>query len=91
MRPSLVSLACIALLASAADPALAGDSVAAQDNNAYKQQIVCKKLPPATGTRLGTRRVCQTQEQWDEARRAGQEFVDRKTIKHGFSRHDGGG
>jgi hypothetical protein len=29
---------------------------------------VCRKLPPPVGTRLGARRVCKTQAEWDQER-----------------------
>jgi hypothetical protein len=29
-------------------------------------QIICKTMAPPTGTRLGARRICQTQKQWDD-------------------------
>lgn len=29
-------------------------------------QIVCKRMAPETGTRIGARQVCKTNAQWDE-------------------------
>jgi hypothetical protein len=51
----------LAMSAAAAVPA---STSAAADPNAK----VCRKLPPPTGTRLGSRRVCKTQAEWDQER-----------------------
>ena len=40
-------------------------TVASNTSDAAQDQIVCKSMAPATGSRLGTRRICQTQRQWD--------------------------
>jgi len=44
------------------------DDVASQAPD-YKTAMVCKTMAPTTGTRLGARRVCQTQYAWDEERK----------------------
>lgn len=31
-------------------------------------KMVCRNLPPPTGSRLGTRRECRTQREWDDIR-----------------------
>jgi hypothetical protein len=31
-------------------------------------KMVCRALPPATGSRLGSRRECRTQREWDDIR-----------------------
>jgi hypothetical protein len=31
-------------------------------------KMVCRTLPPATGTRIGARRECRTQREWDDIR-----------------------
>lgn len=45
--------------------------IAATDPNA----IVCKRLAPETGTRLGSRTQCRTNAQWDEITRDAQQGV----------------
>jgi len=35
--------------------------------------IVCRAFDPPTGTRLGSRRVCQTQKQWDDQQQQAQD------------------
>jgi len=37
-------------------------------NQAELDKMVCRTMPPATGTRIGTRRECRTQREWDDIR-----------------------
>jgi hypothetical protein len=70
----LVSAAGLSVMASSAmaeDPAPAAASAAvapaaapAEDPN----KIVCHNMSAPTGTRLGVRRECKTQKEWDDAR-----------------------
>jgi hypothetical protein len=48
--------------APAAAPSAAPAAVADPD------KVVCRSMDAPTGTRLGTRRECKTQRQWDDAR-----------------------
>jgi hypothetical protein len=51
--------------APAAAPAAAAPAAApAEDPN----KVVCRSLEAPTGTRLGVRRECKTQKEWDDAR-----------------------
>jgi len=52
--------------AATAAPAAAPAPTAAPTEDADK--VVCRNMAPATGTRLGARRECKTQRQWDDAR-----------------------
>lgn len=52
----------------AAPAATDSKAVAATDPNA----IVCKRLAPETGTRLGSRTQCMTNAKWDEITRQSQ-------------------
>lgn len=64
MRRSLI-LTAAAAACLCIGPAMAGtDAPTAKPN---PNEIVCKSLPPPTGTRLGGRRVCMTRAQWDQA------------------------
>lgn len=57
--------------APAQQPAAMAAAPAADPN-----QIICKTMDPPTGTRLGPRRICQTQRQWDdEAQQARQQLM----------------
>jgi hypothetical protein len=42
-------------------PAPAGTSV---DQASDLDTVICKNLPPPTGTRLGARRICDTKRRW---------------------------
>lgn len=75
-----VALASTLLLSS---PALATDSSSPAAPNA--DEIVCKSLPPATGTRLGARRICKTQGEWDRERVQAQDTLSRTQIQRGVS------
>jgi hypothetical protein len=36
------------------------------------ERIVCREMPPTTGTRLGSRRICSPQRLWDDKMREDQ-------------------
>ena len=40
-------------------------------------KMVCKTMPPATGSRIGTRRECHTQGEWDQIARQDQSALSR--------------
>lgn len=48
-------------------------------------QIVCKTMAPSTGTRLGTRRICQTQKQWDAQMQQDQKALSQQQIQTGYN------
>ena len=50
-------------------------TVVSNTSDAAQDQIVCKSFAPATGSRLGTRRMCQTQRQWDAQEKDTQTLV----------------
>lgn len=45
--------------------------------SAYVDKVVCKKFPPPVGTRLGERKICKTQAEWDMIRQQEYEALDR--------------
>jgi hypothetical protein len=51
----------------AAAPAAAAAAPAAEPA-ADPNKLVCRNMEAATGTRLGARRECKTQKEWDDAR-----------------------
>jgi hypothetical protein len=59
-----------------ADPAQSADP--AQASNSDPNQIVCKSLPPPTGTRLGGGRECHTQRDWDNQMKEAQRVLQEK-------------
>lgn len=76
----LVSVSALTVLSAGAMASIAGSadstppttapqsSAAADDSN----KMVCRTLPPPTGTRLGNRHECHTQAEWDERMREDQ-------------------
>jgi hypothetical protein len=40
-------------------------------------QVICRKEPPPSGTRLGARRICATRAEWDELADSGKEETKR--------------
>jgi hypothetical protein len=50
--------------------------------------VVCKRVPSATGTRLGATRECRTQREWDERRASDREMTER--AQEGDSRGSAG-
>jgi hypothetical protein len=72
---ALAALMCASTVATADDPVVGAPSspaVAAQPVPGEKSPasgadaMVCRTLAPKTGTRLGARRVCLKQREWDE-------------------------
>lgn len=72
MRQTVVSIFGSLVILAGSVPALAAEDTAgvlAADKAATvndPNKIVCRQLEPATGTRIGTRRVCKTQREWDQ-------------------------
>ena len=66
-----LTVAASAAMADAA-PAATAPAPAAQpvpaSNPADLDKMVCRNMAPATGTRLGARRECRTQREWDDIR-----------------------
>lgn len=58
---------CGALLVLASPAPAAQTSVAEEEAGETNpvNEIVCRRVPPPTGTRIGPRRICKTQHQWD--------------------------
>ena len=65
----------IAAQASAQGQAPAAPQPAAKTS--YLDKVVCKKFPPPVGTRLGERKICKTQADWDMIRQQEYEALDR--------------
>jgi hypothetical protein len=54
-------------------------------------QVVCKKLAPPTGTRLGARRVCQTEREWRDLMQRSQDNITHSQQKGaGYGGRPGG-
>ena len=52
---------------AATDPAKAADL----------DKMVCRQMAPATGTRIGARRECRTQREWDDIRQQSQKETNK--------------
>ncbi len=69
---ALVSTVGLTVFASAAmadaAPAAPAPVAATPANQADLDKMVCRTMPPPTGSRLGTRRECRTQREWDDIR-----------------------
>jgi hypothetical protein len=53
------------------------DTASAGTNPSDPNEMICKSMAPATGTRLGTRRECQTRHEWDMQFQENQRELDR--------------
>ncbi len=53
-------------------PAAQGD---ASSDTSYLDKVVCKTLPPPTGTLLGARKICQTERQWRQLQNDSQKDI----------------
>lgn len=62
-----LSVCASAAMADAAAPAPVPATQPAA-NQAELDKMVCRTLAPATGTRIGARRECRTQREWDDIR-----------------------
>lgn len=60
-----------------ADAAPAQNLAAAEATDGKKAKLICVR-EEVTGTRLGGRRVCKTQAQWDDDRHAVRDVLDRQ-------------
>lgn len=70
IKISTVSLGLAAGLAAlSAAPASAQQTTASNDQTNDPNPvstIVCRRYPPPTGSRIGPRRICKTQHEWDQ-------------------------
>jgi hypothetical protein len=102
MRSTLLAVSLAGLLGSTlvalADPPTPAptDQPAAatqtSDSDNDPNAIVCKSMAPATGSRLGGRRVCQTRKEWDDFQKQNQQTTrDFQGIGMSQSATPGGG
>ena len=77
----MVSVAGMAFAGSAAmaDAAPPPPAPAASDaaKTADLDKMVCRTMAPATGTRIGARRECRTQREWDDIRQQSQKETNK--------------
>jgi hypothetical protein len=46
---------------------------------------VCVKFPPPTGTRLGERKICKTQAQWDQEQFENKQAIQKIQVNRGLN------
>ena len=73
MTNRLLAGCCAALLLAAGGPALAAEAPSAPETPSaqpapVKEKKICKREKSASGTRVGTGRICKTQAEWDKLR-----------------------
>jgi hypothetical protein len=94
MRNLVVPLACAAGLfagsAAFADPAAAPAAqpqAAAASTSEDLDKIVCRTLPPKTGSRIGPQRECRTQREWDNIREQDQKEISKMQLRDRLNPH----
>ncbi|HEY4941290.1 MAG TPA: hypothetical protein VII56_07665 [Rhizomicrobium sp.] len=70
--------------ATTAPSAPAATAVATNTPDPAADQIVCKSLGPSTGTRLGSRHICQTAREWEDQQKAHQRDVLHEQTRGGY-------
>lgn len=93
-----IAIAAVTLAFAGLTPAQADNEqateVAETEVEANADAIVCRRLQPRVGTRIGGRRVCKTEREWDQLRRGSQREADQAAqrgtahIPHGNGRED---
>jgi hypothetical protein len=61
-----------AAMADAAPPPPAPAAATQAEKSSDLDKMVCRTMQPATGTRIGARRECRTQREWDDIREQSQ-------------------
>ena len=74
----MVSVAGMVLVGSAAIADAASPSAPAAPAKVNElDKTVCRTMAPATGTRIGARRECRTQREWDDIREQSQKETNK--------------
>ncbi|HWA92570.1 MAG TPA: hypothetical protein VG889_21240 [Rhizomicrobium sp.] len=86
----LVSVAGLAIcgtaaMADAAQPASDATQAASTTNDSDLDKIVCRSMGAPTGSRLGARRECKTQREWDDIRRQNEKEVSKMQARDSLS------
>ncbi len=97
MRFAIVSFVCAVALGAALSSASAQTAPAAPSGTEAPapaddlEKVVCKTLPPQTGSLIGTRRVCQTVGTWRAQERRDQDTLRMREEHRGplFAPHAG--
>ena len=73
MRKLIIVALCIGGLGAAAN---AQESVQQEDLTNANNEVICQRIPPPTGSRIGPRRICKTQNEWDRINRESRLVVE---------------
>jgi hypothetical protein len=79
VRITLVGVA-VAAMAVGTVPSLAEDQGVTRPTN-NRDVMVCKMVPATTGTRLGARRTCRPQREWDERRQLDRQMTEETQMR----------
>jgi hypothetical protein len=79
-----VAAVVVPLAAWADDKAPTPPVATSQSQVSDLDQVICKRLPPPTGTRLGGKTVCQTKKQWLELETNSQDTLERAQKSSGM-------
>jgi len=88
----LISTAGLVLGSAAAyaeEPTAAPADAAQATPSSDLDKMVCKSMDPPTGSRLGSRRECHTQREWDDRTRRAREQTEQQQ-SNGFRAGTGG-
>lgn len=86
MRKTMVFGAGAAISILAAMPGIAIaqseiDRAQAQESE-EENPVICRRVAAPTGSRIGARRVCRTQSQWEAERQAARETLNNPSLRH---------
>ena len=52
------------------------DRVTLLDDDTGKEKLICRRIKPQIGTRLGARKVCATKKQWADSKQQSQDEIN---------------
>lgn len=74
----LIPVAAVVLVGGAVPAAAQNEEEAAanaEDDVNAANRIICRRMPPPVGTRIGARRICKTQLEWAQLQDEGETIV----------------
>lgn len=87
MRIMFVAAVCVGAISVGAHAEIQdmATQATAQDATNAVNEIVCHRVAAPTGTRIGTRRICKTQHEWDLINRESRDEVEEAQFRSKFS------
>ncbi len=87
MRKIASAILCAGLVAVA--PAMAQVDTtlqaAAPESVSAVSEVICRRVPPPTGSRIGPRNICKTQHEWDLINREARTVVEEAQYRSKFT------